>query len=459
MTKIQDADRKKQLNSFSITNNASVRFMLARCLAIVLAVAYILFMVGFAEGRLTWFDYHAQRIFNAVEFLRINGYFSHYGYSIWTSCKDCDVSLPMFKDEIYLTVSALKLFPFALLNELGGKTILFSIGNYLDLFIIMASGMMLSERLSFIVRHKSIVTFHWVYLSSFMLFLLAPWTYKMMKAPWPEVYFLFFYFLSLIYFEKKKNILGFSFLSACSFFSYQWGFMLGIYFGATYLLRKIYTTDSYRDGYSTDTRELLKRTCAVMIPALIELVTRIFAASEFTKFQGSSLLVRIGISGDDPHNGSILGALQFLGGQRVSTCIPPISEIEFGALEMLDYIGIYNCGLSILSIFLISVFSIYIFCKFISQHSHLQESMLPLAFSLMMFVFIFQQSLSVHLLGYSYIFSTLVTVSWVIFIFSFMKSNFSNIRLVLFSSPILAGILLAFIHINQFEKIQYATSF
>ena len=32
------------------------------------------------------------------------------------------------------------------------------------------------------------------------------------------------------------------------------------------------------------------------------------------------LLTRIGISGYDPHNGGIIGALQFLGGNRISVC-------------------------------------------------------------------------------------------------------------------------------------------
>ena len=36
---------------------------------------------------------------------------------------------------------------------------------------------------------------------------------------------------------------------------------------------------------------------------------------------GTSILTRIGISGDDFHNGGLLGSLQFLGGNRITACL------------------------------------------------------------------------------------------------------------------------------------------
>ena len=72
---------------------------------------------------------------------------------------------------------------------------------------------------------------------------------------------------------------------------------------------------------------------------------------------GSSLLYRIGITGNDIHNGGILGALQFLGGNRITICFDNyISNI--GDLSLNQKIEIFNCSLSILSMFLISLISL-----------------------------------------------------------------------------------------------------
>ena len=61
---------------------------------------------------------------------------------------------------------------------------------------------------------------------------------------------------------------------------------------------------------------------------------------------GSSLLYRIGITGNDIHNGGILGALQFLGGNRITICFDNyISNI--GDLSLNQKIEIFNCSLSI----------------------------------------------------------------------------------------------------------------
>ena len=53
---------------------------------------------------------HAQRILNATEFLKINGYFSNYGFSILTSCENCDLSDETTKEYIYLSRSMLLSF-------------------------------------------------------------------------------------------------------------------------------------------------------------------------------------------------------------------------------------------------------------------------------------------------------------------------------------------------------------
>ena len=49
-------------------------------------------------------------------------------------------------------------------------------------------------------------------------------------------------------------------------------------------------------------------------------------ASSYVDFgTNSSVFYRIGISGNDIHNGGILGALQFLGGNRITLCLSNFS--------------------------------------------------------------------------------------------------------------------------------------
>ena len=48
---------------------------------IAVFVFYLAFMDLNAPMGITWLDWHAHRIFNAVEFLKVNGYFYYYGYS------------------------------------------------------------------------------------------------------------------------------------------------------------------------------------------------------------------------------------------------------------------------------------------------------------------------------------------------------------------------------------------
>ena len=72
-----------------------------------LALAYSYFMALYPPGGFDWHDYHSSRIFNSVEYLRLNGYLATYGFSIWSSCADCGLDQDHWAGEIYLSGSAL----------------------------------------------------------------------------------------------------------------------------------------------------------------------------------------------------------------------------------------------------------------------------------------------------------------------------------------------------------------
>ena len=95
---------------------------------------------------------------------------------------------------------------------------------------------------------------------------------------------------------------------------------------------------------------------SLIFPVLIYFILKQVAINEYQIVGGSSLLQRIGISGDDIHNGSLLGALQFMGGNRITQCLVNYI-LSFNNLS--NSIEIYNCVLSILSMYFISLISIF----------------------------------------------------------------------------------------------------
>jgi hypothetical protein len=168
---------------------------------------------------------------------------------------------------------------------------------------------------------------------------------------------------------------------------------------------------------------------------------------------GSSLLTRIGISGNDIHNGSLLGALQFIGGNRITQCFVAFN-MDLDLSNLPKSIFVYNCILSHASMFFVSLISIFgIFILYKNNNSFFKLLTFPIAFLLLSYTFILQQSSSVHLMGYSYLFSLLFSVSITNITFQILKKyNFSVISIIL-AIPSIIGILLLCIRINMLTGI------
>ena len=106
-------------------------------------LAYGSFMASHAPGGFDWHDYHAQRLFNSVEYLRLNGYLTNYGFSIWTICIDCSLTGENWRSEIYLSGSALLGFwPYLTVNHLFGRDALFFVGPLIDKTVIFITALL-----------------------------------------------------------------------------------------------------------------------------------------------------------------------------------------------------------------------------------------------------------------------------------------------------------------------------
>ena len=177
-----------------------------------------------------------------------------------------------------------------------------------------------------------------------------------------------------------------------------------------------------------------------------------FAGASIDQTSGSNLMYRIGISGVDIHNGGLLGALQFLGGNRITNCFNGIDiGIISSSLEI--KILVFNCMLSIGSMLVISIISIAGVIKILKESSLSRPVILPLLFSMLSMISILQQSLSVHLMGYSYIFSVIFSIGLItIFASSFHAITSKIIRLT-FSAPLVLGILIVCIRVSMLTGV------
>ena len=122
------------------------RALLTRVTAyLLIGASYIYYLSIFAPLGTDWLDWHAQRIFNAVEYVRLNGYFSSFGFSIWSSCADCSYQLTEWTDKIYLSTTIFHLSPYILINHFGGKEALFFYGPLLVQMVIVITGALIAE--------------------------------------------------------------------------------------------------------------------------------------------------------------------------------------------------------------------------------------------------------------------------------------------------------------------------
>ena len=168
---------------------------------------------------------------------------------------------------------------------------------------------------------------------------------------------------------------------------------------------------------------------------------------------GSSILKRIGISGNDIHNGGLFGTIQFLGGNRITQCLvnfdPQIDLRDFS-----KSIYVYNCILSTISMFIVSLVSILgLFFLSKTEGVFFKIIIFPISFLFLSYIFILQQSSSTHLMGYSYFFSTLFSVGITTLIIKILeKFNFSLISIFL-AIPVTLGVILLCIRVSMLTGI------
>ena len=165
-------------------------FILRLITYVVSWVAYLSFTASYAPLGNGWLPWHFQRIYNAVEYLKQNGYLSSYGFTIWDKCQNCSLEAAEWVDKIYLSANAISLSPYIVLNHFWGREALQFYGPIIDKLVIFIAAVATAELIIKCVKSYSKITAYFVGVSCFLLFSTAPWTYKMLIASWSEIYFL-----------------------------------------------------------------------------------------------------------------------------------------------------------------------------------------------------------------------------------------------------------------------------
>jgi len=414
--------------------------------------AYLIFMSMYAPHGIDWFSWYFYRIFNLAEYLRLNGYLSSYGFSIWTTCQDCNLS----GEPIYLSDNVIKFAPYILVNHLWGKESLQIYGPIINCFAILVSAISAAELIVKCVKNYSKIAFYFIGVAGFTLFLTAPWTYRMFLQPWAEVYFLMFTLLALLSFSSHHNRLACLLLFAAGLAQYQWAIAVAMFYAlltiVPYLTKDRIGSSDYIPPFGNERLGKFAIISSLLLPAVGNLVLRFILQQNFDVTSGSSLLTRVGISGNDIHNGGLLGALQFLGGNRITLCVQDYISGNT-AFTLLKGISMYNCLLSITGMALLSILSIFGLCILLKKSPLSKWIILPLAYGFLIFITVLQQSSSVHLLGYSYVFSFLFAAgiaSVVVFIAQFIRSSTLSIALAI---PCLTGIIILSIRVSMLTEV------
>jgi hypothetical protein len=418
--------------------------------------SYLTFMSSHAPRGVNWLSWHLQRIYNAVEYVEVNGYFSSYGFSIWSSCQDCGYAVSEWADKIYVSNNIFKLFPYSFLNHFWGFDGLQKYGPQVDRLLILIAAVAAAELIIICVHKYSSVPSYFVGVVSFVLFATTPWTYRMLLSSWTEVYFLPFFLLGILFFAHGRNRVGLMMLFFSGFFNYQWASAVaGLYvllFVGSLGFRRDSQSRQYLPKYGSTVRGFLSIMFVLMVSVLVEGALKWLALRNLEGSSGSSLLFRMGISGDNIHNGGLLGALQFLGGNRVTLCLADYGSGVLSA-NMTDGIARYNCILSIGGMVMLSLAAIIGLVILLKKSVPAKWIVFPLVYALLLFITILQQSLSAHLMGYSYIFSFLFAagiVSLMVFLSQF--NNSSTLKVIL-SIPCALGIVFLSIRVSMITGV------
>ena len=284
-------------------------------------------------------------------------------------------------------------------------------------------------------------------LSIFLVYTFSVWTYRSLLAPWQELHFLFFLLLSFVFLgaplmpgpswvstSRARFLWGIVLIFIACLNQYQWGFFLSLYYFSCYMFYPRIAPKRlavYLPHLVLRRGQVLILTLACLAPSLVSVLQFFYVRSMGYEPGNSSAIARIGIDAvASMHYGGFLSALQYLGGNRITWCIANLDQSV-----LISKISSYNCLLNYFSLVTLSLAAIFaLFWRL--WRKGLQSSWLifPILISFLLFNSIFQQSFSVHLQGYTLLFSCLFSVGISLLIQRFLQASRKHVVML----PLLA---------------------
>ena len=427
-------------------------------------VAYSFFSIFFYNFMQThsplgieWRPYYYERVLNAVRNIFEFPSLAILGFTSINPLEEVSKHLENNSQDIYL-VQTIPYFFHSLIYKFFGSYNLLRFGSLIDFINISITGFLIAEIGIFIFKLKNFFESIFYGSALFLIFITSPWAYRMMLAPWVHVPFLLFYLLSLFLFIKNKKILGLFSLIIAGLFNWIYSLFLFLFFILIKLINSLlgnylYKKNTYnflpnclnnKNGY-------LLYTLCCLIPVLIRGIQFKLAGLMNIYHSGSTPLYRIGIDNyDNIHHGGILAAMQFIGGNRFNLCF----ELPIGLSKIEEYIKIFNCSTSILSLSILSLLSIIGLISLLKNSNQSKWILMPLTWAFFLDFSLFQQSFAVHLRGNSFIFAFIFSISFLYLIKIIAgKLKIPKNLEILFNIPLIIGIIINSIRVSYITGI------
>ncbi len=418
-------------------------------LYIFIASIFYKFMQSYSPLGIKWTSYHNERLIHAIRNIFENLQLTLMGHTSWDDPISVREHLQKNIGIIYIQPITTYIFP-AFLYKLFGKVQFLSFGNIIDYLFIILTGLFVAEvgLRSISIRNNIESIFYSI--TIFSLFITSPWTYRMMLAPWYEVGFLGFYILSIYLFIKKKVIGGLFFQSLAFLVHWLWGILI-FFFVTTLTLVSLKIKNNLKYQYlplGLQTKKgFVIYAISCITPLFIHFIQILLVNINGISTSNGSALYRIGINSiSNIHHGGLIGAFQFLGGNRFSVCFNSDNINQLNQLQ--KNISIFNCSLSLTSLVFISLLSILGLSLVLNNNINNKWILLPISWSFLFFNFVFQQSFAVHLQGHSYIFAVLFSIGFtylIKYLFEFLK--LSNVVSKILMIPLIFGVIINLIRV------------
>lgn len=379
------------------------------------------------------------QIFNAINWALNNSWPYVTGLTSWTTMGDAE-------DGIYL-VEIISYLPAILAKLIFDMNTVLHVQRIIDISIIIGGISLFSELITTevikIQNECSKIVFKCLIIS---IFIFSPWAaYLIYKSTWHEPLFMLAIISAMMALCRNKITLGTILMIISSLIHHQYAFFISLYFITSFISTKLITEGNHTSWKLPKIVDLkiVKNYQKLMWSGFGLIMLPLYQARKYisaaliglspNNISGSSLLNRTGLDGNI-HSGGLLGSLQFLGGYKWYYCflINNADNTNISEFSKSKISAIVNCELVLLStvlLCLISIYGLYILYVVKDKYMAINNLWVPnvITFLFLGMLLIFQQSFTVHIIGYSYVWAFIFTLGFSIFIYRlFLTRNLSQ---------------------------------